>query len=186
MHISYCLFFGLLCLPSGAVHHPPDDDLCQYTDFSILPVDLDFFVLDDKLATEDCKALRFDYQRQCPDINPNPGLPGRPSFKLEINFKDPLKYLEEIKSFCKSDPVKKNVKQFAQALVALTAETVNTATQTVSDNVSHTGTQTKNNPLDAVSSIAEEEECTIVQAISQVTEQLCSYERSFLVSNMWT
>ena len=143
MHISYYLFFGLLCLPSGPVHHPPDDDLCQYTDFSILPVDLDFFVLDDKLATEDCKALRFDYLRQCPDINPNPGLPGRPSFKLEINFKDPLKYLEEIKTFCKSDPVKENVKQLAQALVALTSETVNTATQTVSDNISHTGTQTK-------------------------------------------
>ena len=97
-----------------------------------------------------------------------------------------MKYLEEIKTFCKSDPVKENVKQFAQALFALTSETVTTATQTVSDNISHTGTQTKNNPLDAVSSIAKEKECTIVQAISQVTEQLCSYKRSFLVSNMWT
>ena len=82
--------------------------------------------------------------------------------------------------------MKKNVKQFAQALVALTSDSVTTATQTVSDNISNTGTQTKNNPLDAVFSIAEEEECTIVQTISQVTEQLCSYERSFLVSNMWT
>ena len=87
-------------MPNRVVHHPPDDDLCQYTDFSILPVDLDFFVLDDKLATEDCKALRFVYLRQCPDINLNPGPPGRLSFKLEINFKDPLKYLEDIKSFC--------------------------------------------------------------------------------------
>ena len=73
-------------MPSGAVHHPPDDDLCQYMDFSILTVDLDFFVLDDKLATEDCKASRFDYLRQCPDINPNPGPHVRPLFKLEINF----------------------------------------------------------------------------------------------------
>jgi hypothetical protein len=29
----------------------------------ILLVDLNFFVLDDKLATEDCKALSFDYMR---------------------------------------------------------------------------------------------------------------------------
>jgi hypothetical protein len=53
----------------------------------------------------------------------------------------------------------------------LTSETVNTASKTVSDNTFHTGTQTKNNPLNAVSSIAKEEECTIVQAISQVKEQ---------------
>ena len=166
MHVSYYLFFRLLCLHSGAVHHPPDDDLSQYTDFSILPVDLDLFVLDDKLATEDCKALRFFNLRQCPDINPNPGPPGRLSFKLEVNFKDSIKCLEEIKTFCKSDPVKENVKQLAQALVALTSDSVTTATQTVSDSISQTGTETKNNPLDAVSSIAEEEELTIVQAIS--------------------
>ena len=44
--------------------------------------------------------LRFDFLAQCPDINPNPGPPGRPSFKVEINFRNPLKEMNEIKKFC--------------------------------------------------------------------------------------
>ena len=54
--------------------------------------------------------LRFDFLEQCPDIKPNPGPPGRPSFKVEINFRNPLKEMNEIKKFCEYKELKANVR----------------------------------------------------------------------------
>jgi hypothetical protein len=45
-------------------------------------------------------TLRLDLLVQCPDINHNPGPPGRPSVKLLVNFNDPLQHCEEIKEMC--------------------------------------------------------------------------------------
>ena len=50
--------------------------------------------------------LRFDFLEKCPDINPGP--PGRPSFKVEINFRNPLKEMNEIKKFCEYKESKKS------------------------------------------------------------------------------
>ena len=43
--------------------------------------------------------LLFDFLKQCPDINPNPGQAGRPSYKVEINIRNPLTEIETIKDF---------------------------------------------------------------------------------------
>ena len=107
---------------------------------------------------------RFDYLKQCPDINPNPG-PGRPQTKLEINFNQPLEHLAEIKSMCQHANVKDNIKLFAEALLKITTEAVNNSTQTTDD---------------------EPEEFSVVENLSEAAAHLCSYERSFLLLNIWS
>ena len=64
-------------------------------------------------------TLRLDLLVQCPDINPNPGPPGRPSVKLLVNFNDPLEHCEEIKEMCRNPSIRQNVILFAKSLLQL-------------------------------------------------------------------
>ena len=45
--------------------------------------------------------------------------PGRPSFKIEIDFNHPLESINHIKSLCKSEKMKANIILFATALLGL-------------------------------------------------------------------
>ena len=55
---------------------------------------------------------------------------GRPSVKFEIDFADPLLNLERIKTNCKSDKTKDNVRLFAKTLLECFDEKESQATQT--------------------------------------------------------
>ena len=57
--------------------------------------------------------LRFDFLEQCPDINPNPGPPGRPTVKIEINFSNPMQSYDDIVMICRNATVRANVNCFA-------------------------------------------------------------------------
>ena len=45
--------------------------------------------------------------------------PGRPSFKVEVDFNHPLDYLDNIKYLCKSEKMKANIIWFATASLGL-------------------------------------------------------------------
>ena len=66
-------------MPSLAFHHPPDEIQCEQIEFLFLPKDLELVSFLSKCQKLD-QSVRFDYLKQCPDINPNPG-PGRPRTK---------------------------------------------------------------------------------------------------------
>ena len=55
---------------------------------------------------------------------------GRPSVKVEINFKNPQNSIDQIEYLCKNEVLKENVRIFAKALLNLTDETVGEGTQT--------------------------------------------------------
>ena len=55
---------------------------------------------------------------------------GRPSVKFEIDFADPLLNLERIKTNCKSDKTKDNVRLFAKTLLEFLNEKESHTTQT--------------------------------------------------------
>ena len=63
--------------------------------------------------------LRLDLLLQCPDKNPNPRPPGRPSVKLFVNFHDPLQHCEEIKKMCRNPSIRQNIILFAKSLLQL-------------------------------------------------------------------
>ena len=75
-------------------------------------------------------TLRLDLLVQCPDINPNPGPPGRPSVKLLVNFNDPLEHCEEIKEMCRNPSIRQNVILFAKSLLQLSQSTDTSSSQT--------------------------------------------------------
>ena len=152
-------------MPSLAFHHPPDEIQCEQIEFLFLPKDLELVSFLSKCQKLD-QSVRFDYLKQCPDINPNPG-PGRPRTKIEINFNNPLEHLAEIETMCRHTNIKTNIKMFAEALLKITTEAVSSSVQTTDE------------VLEGL------EKCSVVEKISEAAAQLCSYERSFLLSNIW-
>ena len=83
---------------------------------------------------------------------------GRPSHKLELSLTNPLRSIQQIKIFCEnSENVRSKVREFADELLLLTVSTTSKETQTENS----------------------------VQNIFELTENLTSYEKSFLVSNIW-
>ena len=56
--------------------------------------------------------------------NGNPG-PGRPSLRIEVNFNNPQKSLDQIRLICKNKKIKENTHLFAKALHGLTEQVVN-------------------------------------------------------------
>ena len=57
---------------------------------------------------------------------------GRPTNKIEINFNQHMISLNQIKVFCKNKTIKENVRTFARALMEMTEEPIDVATQTES------------------------------------------------------
>ena len=65
--------------------------------------------------------------------NGNPG-PGRPSLRIEVNFNNPQKSLDQIRLLCKNKNIKENTLLFAKALLGLTEHVVHEqSSQTDSD-----------------------------------------------------
>ena len=63
--------------------------------------------------------------------------PGRPCVKIDINFNDPLKPIDQIKSICKNSKVKQNVQEFATALLKLKDTNESSSTQTDTDGMDY-------------------------------------------------
>ena len=84
--------------------------------------------------------------------------PGRPSLKVTIDFNDPIKALDNVKTLFDNKKFKENIKLFAKILLKDTDELVTVGTQIEND--------------------------TVVQNIIELTSDMCSYERSFLMSNI--
>ena len=63
--------------------------------------------------------------------------PGRPCVKIDINFHDPLKSIDQIKSICKNNKVKENVHEFAKALLNSTEIKESNSTQTDMDGIDY-------------------------------------------------
>ena len=65
--------------------------------------------------------------------NGNPG-PGRSSLRIEVNFNNPQKSLDQIRLLCNNKNIKENTLLFAKALLGLTAHVVHEqSSQTDSD-----------------------------------------------------
>ena len=56
--------------------------------------------------------------------NGNPG-PGRHSLRIEVNFNNPQKSLDQIRLLCNNKNIKENTLLFAKALLGLTEHVVN-------------------------------------------------------------
>ena len=56
--------------------------------------------------------------------------PGRPSFKIEINFRNPQKSINQIEEMCSNDVIKENIRQFAMNLLRITDDVIDNSTQT--------------------------------------------------------
>ena len=63
--------------------------------------------------------------------------PGRPCITIDINFSDPLKAIDQIKSICKNSKVKQNVNEFATALLKLNDTNESSSTQTDMDGMDY-------------------------------------------------
>ena len=86
------------------------------------------------------------------------GRPGRPSNKVELSLTNPVRSLVQIRAFCENSE-NGNIKfrEFAGELLNLTVSTAPIETQTENS----------------------------VQNIFEQTENLTSYEKSYLISNIW-
>ena len=100
--------------------------------------------------------------------------PGRPIVKFEINFNRPLAYLDKIKNICSNQSIKNNVKNFAKALLIHVGDYESKSCQTATDSSSL---------LDMIGERDTKE--NVINAISEQTKNMASYEKSFLVSIIW-
>ena len=68
-------------------------------------------------------------------VNPNGNHgPGRPSLKVEVNFRNPQKSFDQIGLLCKNEKIKENTLLFAKSLLELTENVGNNqSSQTDSD-----------------------------------------------------
>ena len=90
--------------------------------------------------------------------------PGRPTEKVEINFKRPFDALDKIKNFCSNPIVKANVISFANALLSLTGVCESKSCQT---------------------DIERDTSENVINSISEQTQHMANYEKSFLLSIIW-
>lgn len=59
--------------------------------------------------------------------------PGRPSFKIDIDFKNLQKSINQIKGMCSNDDIKENIRLLARDVLMITDDVLDRSTQT-SDN----------------------------------------------------
>ena len=100
--------------------------------------------------------------------------PGRPIVKFEINFNRPLASLDKIKNICSNPSIKSNVENFAKALLNHVGDYESKSCQTVIDSSSM---------LDMIGERDTKE--NVINAISEQTKNMASYEKSFLLSIIW-
>ena len=93
--------------------------------------------------------------------------PGRPSFKVEVDFNHPLDYLDNIKYLCKSETMKANIILFATALLGLPELEYEPGKIM---NIMHERT-----PAEA-----------FIDSVFNVSQKMVNYENSFFLSKLWT
>ena len=93
--------------------------------------------------------------------------PGRPSFKVEVDFNHPLDYLDNIKYLCKSEKMKANIILFATALLGL-PELEYEPGQIM--NIIHERTPAER----------------FIDSVFNVSQKMVNYEKSFFISKLWT
>ena len=93
--------------------------------------------------------------------------PGRPSFKVEVDFNHPLDYLDNIKYLCKSEKMKANIILFATALLGLP--------------------ELEYEPGKIINIIHERTPAeTLIDSVFNVSQKMVNYEKSFFISKLWT
>ena len=87
----------------------------------------------------------------------------RPSHKVEVSFTNPLRSLIHFRRFCENNEEgSSQIRTFAESLLNLTRTSSSKSTQTDSD-----GSQ-------------------LIQNVCEASENFTSYEKSYLVSNLWS
>ena len=87
---------------------------------------------------------------------------GRTSQKVEISLTNPLRSLLHFGRFCENNEEGcSNIKTFAESLLNLTRTSSSQSTQTDSD------------------------ESFLIQNVCKLSENFTSYEKSYLISNLW-
>ena len=107
----------------------------------------------------ECDYIAIWFLKQCPDIKSNPGPAGRPSYKVEINFRNPLAEIETIKDFCSQEDLKANVRIFATNLF------------NISSGYKEECSQTENKPIEVA---------------NEATVRLERWKLICLFSNIWS